>query len=140
MARQWFSVHLNHVQIATDLARSLSRAAITAWGLTYECILMIRLCSNVSSEMFVTSNGFLHSSSNGLKRRIFWCTKGDECLERIRFTCSTFVAPVHSTLPPISPQGAKVFYLSGLIHGQYPKVEVHNLSRFISIMKFRVSL
>ena len=49
-ARQWFSVHLNHVQIVTELARSLSRAAITAWGLTYERILMIRLCSNVSSE------------------------------------------------------------------------------------------
>ena len=37
----------------------------------------------------------------------------------------------------MSPQGAKVFYLSGLIHGQYPKVEVHNLGRFISVMKFR---
>ena len=49
-ARQWFSVHLNHVQIVTELVRSLSRAAITAWGLTYERILMIRLCSNVSSE------------------------------------------------------------------------------------------
>ena len=24
-ARQWFSVHLNHVQIVTELARSLSR-------------------------------------------------------------------------------------------------------------------
>ena len=46
-------------------------------------------------------------------------------------------APVRRTLPPISPQGAKVFYLSGLIHGQYPKVEVHNLGRFISVMKFR---
>ena len=37
----------------------------------------------------------------------------------------------------MSPQGAKVFYLSGFIHGQFPKVEVHNLSRFISVMKFR---
>ena len=49
-ARQWFSVQLNHVQIVTEFARSLSRAAITAWGLTYECILMIHLHSNVSSE------------------------------------------------------------------------------------------
>ena len=32
-------------------------------------------------------------------------------------------------------QGAKLFYLSGLIHGQYPKTEVHNLARFISVMK-----
>lgn len=32
-------------------------------------------------------------------------------------------------------QGAKLFYLSGLIHGQYPKAEVHNLARFISVMK-----
>ena len=39
-----------HVQIVTELARSLSRVAITTWGLTYERILMIRLCSNVSSE------------------------------------------------------------------------------------------
>ena len=34
-------------------------------------------------------------------------------------------------------QGAKLFYLSGLIHGQYPKNEVHNLSLFISRVKFR---
>ena len=34
-------------------------------------------------------------------------------------------------------QGAKLFYLSGLIHGQYPKSEVHNLARFISVMKFQ---
>ncbi|XP_017649218.1 ribosome biogenesis protein bms1-like isoform X1 [Gossypium arboreum] len=32
--------------------------------------------------------------------------------------------------------GAKLFYLSGLIHGTYPKREVHNLARFISVMKF----
>jgi ribosome biogenesis protein BMS1 len=34
-------------------------------------------------------------------------------------------------------QGAKLFYLSGLINGKYPKSEVLNLSRFISVMKFR---
>ncbi|MQL73194.1 hypothetical protein Taro_005538 [Colocasia esculenta] len=33
--------------------------------------------------------------------------------------------------------GAKLFYLSGLFHGKYPKREVHNLARFISVMKFR---
>ncbi|KDP37695.1 hypothetical protein JCGZ_06352 [Jatropha curcas] len=33
--------------------------------------------------------------------------------------------------------GAKLFYLSGLIHGKYPKREVHNLARFISVMKFQ---
>ncbi|XVF41292.1 hypothetical protein PTKIN_Ptkin01aG0268800 [Pterospermum kingtungense] len=32
--------------------------------------------------------------------------------------------------------GAKLFYLSGLIHGRYPKREIHNLARFISVMKF----
>ncbi|CAI0447284.1 unnamed protein product [Linum tenue] len=32
--------------------------------------------------------------------------------------------------------GAKLFYLSGLIHGKYPKREVHNLARFISTKKF----
>ncbi|KAL5732273.1 Glycoside hydrolase 2 [Ranunculus cassubicifolius] len=33
-------------------------------------------------------------------------------------------------------QGAKLFYLSGLIHDSYSKREVHNLARFISVMKF----
>jgi ribosome biogenesis protein BMS1 len=34
-------------------------------------------------------------------------------------------------------QGAKLFYLSGVINGRYPKTEVLNLSRFVSVMKFR---
>eukprot|EP00002_Diphylleia_rotans_P030203 TRINITY_DN6196_c0_g1_i2.p1 TRINITY_DN6196_c0_g1~~TRINITY_DN6196_c0_g1_i2.p1 ORF type:complete len:1145 (+),score=277.20 TRINITY_DN6196_c0_g1_i2:91-3525(+) len=34
-------------------------------------------------------------------------------------------------------QGAKLFYLSGMIHGQYPRHEIQNLARFISILKFR---
>ncbi|KAL7747522.1 Glycoside hydrolase 2 (Mannanase, beta-galactosidase) [Sorochytrium milnesiophthora] len=34
-------------------------------------------------------------------------------------------------------QGAKLFYLSGVINGKYPKQEVLNLSRFISVIKFR---
>lgn len=33
--------------------------------------------------------------------------------------------------------GAKLFYLSGLIHGEYLKNEIKNLGRFISVMKFR---
>lgn len=34
--------------------------------------------------------------------------------------------------------GAKLFYLSGLEKsGRYPKTEVHNLARFISVAKFR---
>ena len=49
-AQQWFSVHLNHVKIVPELVRSLSRAAITPWNLTSECILTIHLRSNVSSE------------------------------------------------------------------------------------------
>ncbi|CAN0876966.1 Ribosome biogenesis protein BMS1 homolog [Linum grandiflorum] len=32
--------------------------------------------------------------------------------------------------------GAKLFYLSGMIHGMYTKREVHNLARFISTKKF----
>jgi ribosome biogenesis protein BMS1 len=32
--------------------------------------------------------------------------------------------------------GAKLFYLSGLLHGKYPKMEVSNLARFISVLKF----
>lgn len=33
--------------------------------------------------------------------------------------------------------GAKLFYLSGLQYGSYPKTEVHNLSLYISRLKFR---
>ena len=32
-------------------------------------------------------------------------------------------------------QGAHLFYLSGIINGRYPDREIHNLSRFISVMK-----
>ncbi|KAG9122129.1 Glycoside hydrolase 2 (Mannanase, beta-galactosidase), partial [Ceratobasidium sp. 392] len=34
-------------------------------------------------------------------------------------------------------QGAKLFYLSGVLNGRYPDTEIQNLSRFISVMKFR---
>ncbi|PWN39871.1 DUF663-domain-containing protein [Ceraceosorus guamensis] len=34
-------------------------------------------------------------------------------------------------------QGAKLFYLSGIINARYPDAEIANLSRFISVMKFR---
>lgn len=34
-------------------------------------------------------------------------------------------------------EGAKLFYLSGLINGNYAKREIINLARFISVMKFR---
>jgi ribosome biogenesis protein BMS1 len=33
--------------------------------------------------------------------------------------------------------GAKLFYLSGVLNGRYPDTEIMNLSRFISVMKFR---
>ncbi|WAQ97349.1 BMS1-like protein [Mya arenaria] len=34
-------------------------------------------------------------------------------------------------------EGAKLFYLSGMVNEEYQKTEVHNLCRFISVMKFR---
>jgi ribosome biogenesis protein BMS1 len=34
-------------------------------------------------------------------------------------------------------QGAKLFYLSGVMNGRYPDTEILNLTRFISVMKFR---
>ena len=34
-------------------------------------------------------------------------------------------------------QGAKLFYLSGVLNGRYPDNEIQNLSRFISVLKFR---
>ncbi|TDL22090.1 DUF663-domain-containing protein [Rickenella mellea] len=34
-------------------------------------------------------------------------------------------------------QGAKLFYLSGILNGRYPDTEIQNLSRFISVIKFR---
>ncbi|XP_054717978.1 ribosome biogenesis protein BMS1 homolog isoform X2 [Uloborus diversus] len=37
------------------------------------------------------------------------------------------------------PRGEKMFYLSGILHGEYLKNEVHNLGRFISVMKFEAS-
>jgi len=33
--------------------------------------------------------------------------------------------------------GAKLFYLSGIVQDQYMKNEIRNLARFISVMKFR---
>jgi len=33
--------------------------------------------------------------------------------------------------------GAKLFYLSGMVHGMYSKTEIHNLSLYISRLKFR---
>ncbi|KAI6156512.1 hypothetical protein EDD17DRAFT_1845281 [Pisolithus thermaeus] len=33
--------------------------------------------------------------------------------------------------------GAKLFYLSGVLNGRYPDTEILNLSRFISVMKFQ---
>lgn len=36
-------------------------------------------------------------------------------------------------------QGAKLFYLSGVINGRYPDREIINLARFISVMKFKPS-
>lgn len=34
-------------------------------------------------------------------------------------------------------QGAKLFYLSGMVYGEYQTQEIKNLGRFISVMKFR---
>lgn len=34
-------------------------------------------------------------------------------------------------------KGAKLFYLSGMVYGEYQTQEVRNLGRFISVMKFR---
>nr|XP_055192241.1 ribosome biogenesis protein BMS1 homolog [Nyctereutes procyonoides] len=33
--------------------------------------------------------------------------------------------------------GAKLFYLSGTVHGEYQNQEIHNLGHFITVMKFR---
>lgn len=40
-------------------------------------------------------------------------------------------------VPSLFPQGAKLFYLSGMVYGEYQTQEVKNLGRFISVMKFR---
>jgi ribosome biogenesis protein BMS1 len=65
------------------------------------------------------------------------CLCGDRSrmLHVIRFVFSAqelkhrFWAEIH--------EGAKLFYLSGVSHGSYPKTEVHNLALYISRMKFR---
>lgn len=33
--------------------------------------------------------------------------------------------------------GAKLFYLTGILHGEYIRSEMQRLGRFISVMKFR---
>ncbi|GAB0093888.1 BMS1 [Sergentomyia squamirostris] len=35
------------------------------------------------------------------------------------------------------PRGAKLFFLSGILHGEYLRNEIKNLGRFISVMKLR---
>uniref|UniRef100_K1QDX9 Ribosome biogenesis protein BMS1-like protein n=1 Tax=Magallana gigas TaxID=29159 RepID=K1QDX9_MAGGI len=40
-------------------------------------------------------------------------------------------------LAKVADLGAKLFYLSGMVNEEYQKTEVHNLCRFISVMKFR---
>ena len=79
----------------------------------------------------------LKKIKKALKQR-FW-TEVQQVGQASSVVNSHMRVTVHHTLPPssLSPQGAKVIYLSGLIYGQYPKVEVHNLGRFISVMKFR---
>ncbi|XP_055948782.1 ribosome biogenesis protein BMS1 homolog [Argiope bruennichi] len=37
------------------------------------------------------------------------------------------------------PRCEKMFYLSGILHGEYLKNEVHNLGRFISVIKYEMS-
>ncbi|KAF5921990.1 hypothetical protein HPG69_015440 [Diceros bicornis minor] len=40
-------------------------------------------------------------------------------------------------LAKVADLGAKLFYLSGMVHGEYQNQEIHNLGRFITVMKFR---
>ncbi|KFM76305.1 Ribosome biogenesis protein BMS1-like protein, partial [Stegodyphus mimosarum] len=37
------------------------------------------------------------------------------------------------------PRAEKMFFLSGILHGEYLKKEMHNVGRFISVMKFELS-
>ena len=107
-ARQWFSVDLNHVQIVPAFMRSLSRVASTAWHLTYECILMIRLPSNVSSIKSKSSSPpmvfFIIAPMASNDK--FLCVKGDKCLERIRYSIFHYnilllLMTCHLNFPPL---------------------------------------
>ncbi|KAK2495980.1 hypothetical protein MC885_002967, partial [Smutsia gigantea] len=40
-------------------------------------------------------------------------------------------------LAKVADLGAKLFFLSGMVHGEYQNQEIHNLGRFITVMKFR---
>ena len=71
-------------------------------------IIIIKMCIRDSLDLF-KSQSTLRASKKSLKHR-FW-------------------TEVY--------QGAKLFYLSGVINGRYPDREILNLSRFISVMKFR---
>ena len=52
-------------------------------------------------------------------------------------TSAPGVVHVLHKLPHLLPslQGAKMFPLSGLIHSQYPEVELHSLGRVFSVRK-----
>nr|XP_024650183.1 ribosome biogenesis protein BMS1 homolog isoform X2 [Macaca nemestrina] len=41
-------------------------------------------------------------------------------------------------LAKVADLGAKLFCLSGMVHGEYQNQEMHNLGRFITVMKFRL--
>ena len=45
-------MHLNHVQIVTAVCAIPFQSDHYCGGLAFECVLMIRLCFNVSSEKF----------------------------------------------------------------------------------------
>ena len=70
-------------------------------------------------------NKSLKKTKKRLKHR-FWTEIYQVCY---------FYDSIHGAL--LLLQGAKLFYLSRLVYGQYPKQELHNLARFISVMKFR---
>lgn len=53
----------------------------------------------------------------------------------LQAVCTTFF--LHVCLLCVTLQGAKLFYLSGMVYGEYQTQEVKNLGRFISVMKFR---
>lgn len=78
------------------------------------------------------NNKTLRKTKKNLKHR-FWTEvfqvklieSGQKWYQMKSFICYTW-----------TNQGAKLFYLSGMVYGEYQTQEVKNLGRFISVMKF----
>lgn len=78
-------------------------------------------------DLYKKMNKQLNKRKKQLKHR-FWT-------EIYQVLSALFIHSISHRLP----QGAKLFLMSGMKNGEYIQRDVHNLARFISVMKFKPS-